>query len=501
MAEYIPKSLSKSRFIAGRQCEKRLWLEIHKPDLKDTEGAASVFAMGNEVGELARKRYPEGVLVAAEPFEKALALKQTQEAVKRAAKVIFEAAAEGVGGYCRADILVRVGSKWDILEVKASGGHEDERKDEQEVDTYLWDIAHQKVVFEAAGYPIRNTSLVLLNKDYVREGELDLQGLFAVHSYDAEVNARTEVVRRQLVEFQGVMKKKSAPAKEIGVHCSDPYECPFVAHCWKNVPEYSVFNLKGIRKTKAFEFYHAGIKLPEQVPIEKLSDFQTLQVEVKRSGKPRIEKNPINDFLAELEYPLRHFDFETIMPAVPKFDGTHPFHQIPFQYSVHVEEKVGGKPKHLEYLPEHLNDPREELLKRLLADLGTEGTLLAFNVHFERNVLKNLALLYPKYASKVNAVIARTRDLADPFSKGWYIHPGFHGRYSLKVVMPTLVKGLSYDDLAIGDGGAASNAYLEILNPATKQKRREEIRRDLKVYCGQDTGGMVEILKKLREAV
>jgi hypothetical protein len=440
MNDQIPRSLSKSRFVAGRQCEKRLWLEIHQPELKDTEGAAAVFAVGNEVGALAQGLFPEGVLIAAQPFEKALALKQTQDVVQKGATVLFEAAAEGAGGYCRADILVKVGSKWDVLEVKSSGGHEDEKKDAEEVDTYLWDMAQQKVVFEAAGYTIGNTSLVLLNKDYIRTGDLNLSRLFAIHSYNDEINERLEKVKRQLVEFQAVVKCKTVPTTAIDTQCFKPYDCPFMEHCWKDVPEYSVFNLKLIRKTKAFGFYHSGITDPNDVALKDLSEFQKLQVEVKRTGKSHIEKDNIKEFLNGLEYPLRHFDFETIMPAVPLFEGTHPFHRIPFQYSVHVEEKVGGAPTHLEYLPEHLGDPREELLKQLLVDLGTKGTLLAFYAPFERSVLKDLALEFPKYASKIAALLPRIMDLADPFAKGWYIHPTFHGRYSLKVVLPNLVQ-------------------------------------------------------------
>jgi Domain of unknown function(DUF2779) len=497
---YIPKSLSKSRFIAGRQCEKRLWLEVHQPDLKDISGAEAIFAMGTEVGEVARHLYPEGVLIAAEPFEKALALNQTQEAVKRAARVVFEAAAEGAGGYCRADIMVKAGGKWDILEVKASGGHEDAKKEEAEVDTYLWDIAHQKVVFEAAGYPIRNTSLVLLNKDYVRKGALDLTSLFAIHSYNDEVNARVSEVKRLLVEFQGVLAKKSVPAKKIGTQCFDPYDCPFETYCWKDVPEYSVFNLKGIRKVKAFGYYHAGVTLPEEVPTSDLTAFQTRQVQVRQTGKSLIDSAPIKEFLDGLQYPLRHFDFETIQPAIPPFDGTHPFHRIPFQYSVHVEESIGRKIQHLEYLSDHLNDPRRELLDRLLADLGSKGTVLAYYASFERGVLKQLADEYPDYRTRIEALLPRIKDLADPFGKGWYIHPAFHGSFSLKFVLPALVKGMTYEGMAIGNGGDASAAYLEILNPRTTETRRKEIRRDLLAYCGQDTAGMPEILNRLRQA-
>ena len=57
--------LSKSKLIAFRQCAKRLWLEVHRPELKVEDASAmGRFASGHRIGELAQAQYPDGVLIA-----------------------------------------------------------------------------------------------------------------------------------------------------------------------------------------------------------------------------------------------------------------------------------------------------------------------------------------------------------------------------------------------------------------------------------------------------
>ncbi len=77
----LPKAprLSKSKFLSGLQCHKRLYLEVHHPSLATKPDAATqaMFDMGTEVGELARSRFPGGVLVTAGYRQTEAALAQT----------------------------------------------------------------------------------------------------------------------------------------------------------------------------------------------------------------------------------------------------------------------------------------------------------------------------------------------------------------------------------------------------------------------------------------
>jgi hypothetical protein len=63
--------LSKFRYLSGLQCPKRLYLEIHARELATPfdEGTQAILDAGTRVGELARERYPGGVLMDVEYFK------------------------------------------------------------------------------------------------------------------------------------------------------------------------------------------------------------------------------------------------------------------------------------------------------------------------------------------------------------------------------------------------------------------------------------------------
>jgi hypothetical protein len=520
----MARPISKSRFLAGLQCRKRLWLEAHRRDLIPEDPARQArFDLGNEVGELARQLYPEGRLIEARFDRPSQALAATAAAVQAGSPVLFEAAAQAGGGFARADILKRSApgeNLWDMLEVKSTA---------QAKENHLPDLAMQRRTFEAAGFPIRSTSIVHLNRDYVRSGDLELGHLFAISDQTRAVTERLEAVPGLLAEFAQVLEQPVPPEPGIGRHCDEPYECPFKAHCWKEVPEGSVFELAKLRTEKALEFYRRGIRLVAEIPEEEtLTESQRRQVAAAKSGQPFYDREALRGFLEGLGYPLYYLDFETVNPALPLWDGNSPFEHVPFQYSLEVQDSPGSMPRHAEYLfdpeagqlpeygqlsmdfgdaptgkrsPASAADPREELAGRLVEDLGTQGTILAFNAAFESSVLKDLAARFGRYRTRLEAVIPRVVDLANPFLKGWVVHPGFKGSTSLKVVLPALVPGMSYAGLAIGQGLEASNGLQEMLKPGTSLGRRAEIRKALLEYCGQDTRGMVEIVAKLRAEV
>ena len=71
--------LSKSKLISGWQCGKRLWLEKYQPDEAEvSDRTEAVFAIGNQVGEVAQQQFPGGILIEHD-FELSQALQETEE--------------------------------------------------------------------------------------------------------------------------------------------------------------------------------------------------------------------------------------------------------------------------------------------------------------------------------------------------------------------------------------------------------------------------------------
>lgn len=487
--------LSKSTYMRGRQCPKALWLYKNCRELLPPVDPVrqAIYDSGTTVGLLAQQLFPGGVDCTPESARDfAPAIEATQRAIAEGATVIYEAAFLHEGVLAALDILVKDADGWKAYEVKSSSSAKE----------YQWhDAALQAHVIEGCGIALTDVSIVHLNSAYVRQGPIDVHQLFTITSVKAQVDAERGDVPARIEALKAVLQETEEPVIGIGPHCASPFPCDFKEYCWAHVPEEgSVFQLTHARG-KDWELYESGILLLKDIPEdEPLSTKQRLQVDGAKHGTTTIEHTSLRRWLDELRYPLHHLDFETVMPAVPLFNGTRPFQQLPFQYSLHTQQTPGAVPQHRAFLADGNGDPRPAFVERLLADIGPEGDILAYNAAFERTRLKELASDLPHYAEALHALTSRIKDLHAPFKKGWYTVPAMNGRTSIKVVLPALVPTLRYDELAVQEGGTASLLFAQLL-AGTYTGDVAQLRTDLLAYCALDTQAMVEVLAVLeREA-
>jgi len=198
--------------------------------------------------------------------------------------------------------------------------------------------------------------------------------------------------------------------------------------------------------------------------------------------------------LREYEYPIHFLDFETIAAAIPRYANTRPYQVLPFQFSNHILSQDGSL-DHKEYLCTEDKDPREEVAEALLATLGDTGSICMYG-NYEKRVISELAGHVPHYQERLEALLPRCEDLLARIRRGYY-HPGFHGSFSIKNVLPVLVPSMPYDNLSIQEGSMAGIEYLRMIDPATTSDEKQGIRRNLLEYCGQDTLAMVRIREDL----
>ena len=484
--------LSKSTFLRGLQCHKSLYLNRHQRGLRDqiSPEQDAVFAIGREVGVLAQGLFPGGVQSKPQNnFEFQRAVEVTSELITGGKDVIYEAAFQHDQVLALVDILVRDGDRWRAYEVKSSTSVK---------DVHLPDAAIQYYVMKGQGIELADISIVHLNTDYVRHGELDLDELFKLVSVRSEVMARQDEIPGLVAELKGVLDGGVVPDIPIGPQCNDPYACDFIGHCWSEVPEYSVFNVTRLSEEKAFELYWDGIVRPKDIPANyPLGEAAANQVRSDKTGITRIAEVAIHDFLEGLNYPLHFLDFETFSPAIPPFDGTRPYRQIPFQYSVHRKRSPMGNLEHSGFLAEAGADPRLPLIESMLSDLEGPGDIMVYS-SFEAGRIKDLAEQFPEHSQPLLALLERLEDLMQPFRNRAYYAPEMHGSYSIKAVLPALVPGLSYQELKIADGWAAMRAYSDLADEKDPEQV-EAVRNDLWEYCKLDTLAMVRILEKLEE--
>jgi Domain of unknown function(DUF2779) len=479
----MPSSLSKTNFMSGLQCSKRLWLQVKDPSKqpKLTKSQQRIIHQGVEVGLYARKQFPNGLLICSEGAE---AIQQTQQALQSGTPCLFEAAFLFDDIFIRCDILQRTATgTWDLIEVKSSGKVKDE---------HIQDLAIQKYVLLGHGLKIDKTQLMHINTKSCFYP--DLSNLFTIEDITPQVEQLLSTIPNQVEKFRQILATDE-PHILIGKYCKSPNPCPFQSHCWQQVPEVSIFTiprlseqkLSGLLKQNIFSLFD----LPENF---QLTDNQRIYVDSVLNNQPHIDHQAIHTALSNLEYPLHFFDVETHNPAIPRFDNLKPYEQFLFQYSCHILHTDGSLTHH-EYLHTDPSDPRMSIAQALATHIGSTGSVIVYHLSFESSRLKKLAEDLPEHTAHLESIVARLWDQEEIFKKH-YRHPAFHGSTSIKKVLPVLVPTLSYNDLAVKRGDEAQTIWDAILITADGQARNQMIT-DLKAYCQLDTLAMVEIHRKL----
>lgn len=498
--------LSKSKFTLFCQCPRALWLKTFRPELEVVDANTKArFETGNEVGDLAMGLFGDYTEVTIRREDGKLDLtamiEKTKECLANGTANICEASFSYDGNYCAVDILRKTTDGYTIYEVKSSSFPEFEGK-KAKIEKYVPDIAYQKWVLTQCGINVTGTYLVCLNSDYVREGELDLQRLFVVIDMDDMVEEEIESVGDVLQDAFEVLDEEEEPDIDISENCKKPYDCAFFEHCSQHLPKPSVFDLYRMRFSDKMDYYRRGLVSYEDIQNDDLNPIRRIQVDCALEQKSHIDVKGVREFMKSLYYPLYFLDFETMQPAIPQFDGTKPYQQIPFQYSLHIIEHEGGELLHREHLGISGEDPRRALAEQLCADIPTNVCSLAYNKAFECTRLKELAEFFPDLSEHLLNIRDHIIDLLEPFQKGYYYLPSMGGSFSIKRVLPSLFPddpSLDYHNLdeRVQNGGDAMSIFPRIKDmPEVQQK---EVRQALLNYCCLDTLAMVRVWENLKE--
>ena len=488
-------ALSKSQYIRGLQCHKSLWLYKNNPELRKTadQQTESLFNTGYTVGELAKELFPHGVAIAFDASNFKGMIEKTKGLIANGTEVIYEATFSENGIFAMVDILVKNGDAWDMYEVKASTQVKEVHTNDTAIQWYA--LSHTLNLHKAY--------IVHINNQYIRKGALDVKALFSVEDTTERVIDKQENIKAELLKMERMLDG-DVPDIDIGKHCDDPYSCDFSSHCWKHVPkENSVFDIS-YAMGKQWTLYYQGILSIDDVPEDfSFGKNATLQIAQHKSQEVIINKPKIKAFLDTIKYPINFFDFETFQNAIPRFDNQRPYAQMPFQYSLHILHEDATL-EHKEFLGDENSDPRELLAKQMLKDITPIGSIVAYSQGFEKGKIRDLAELLPTFRGDLLALNERFIDIAHPFQYKHYYHPKFNGRYSIKIVLPTLFPNddaLDYKKLgSIQNGGDAMDTFAN-LHLLKDKSKIAEIKKDLLAYCRLDTLAMVRIWEKLGKLI
>ena len=447
-------NISKSKYMKGLQCQKLLWTVCNAAESipEADAGIQALFNEGTAVGELAQSLFPGGVLVERDGGYGEM-LENTQSLLSEG-KPIFEATFAANCVYAQADILNPVeNGKWDIVEIKMSTGVKSQ---------HIQDVAFQRHCYESAGMAIRNCYLMHINNQYVRRGALDANGLLVSEDVTEPVATESVGIVDRIAEMHRLIGLQKCPTVAMGPHCSNPYGCPLIGQCQAEAAKAGEQNIAPETPTGELEYNAEGIR----------------------------------NFLNQLVYPLYLLDFETFMRAIPPFDESWPYMKIPFQFSLHVVDRLDAEPMHHSWLWDGAGDPRQLMLGKLKELIGDSGSILAYYKSFEEGRINESSAAFSEYTDWAQALMPRMVDLIVPFRSHIVSHPAQNGSNSLKAVLPAMT-GTGYEDLEIQDGNTASAEFIRCIYENLSSEETANIRHNLEEYCGRDTIAMLHILRKL----
>ena len=489
----MPITISKSKFVAGCQCLKRLYWQVHEPELGGVPNAAAVAIMeqGREVGRLARQMFAGGVEVKWENPEQAI--RTTRELVANLdVPAIFEATFENGDVLVRVDILQRRrDNRWRLIEVKSTTDLKEEHLD---------DVGIQTRVVSRSGLDLASSCLAHVNRNYVFQGgSIDVRRFFKIRNLTRRIERLLPKLTFQLRSELRVLAMPNPPEIPTGPHCTSPVTCEFFDRCNAPLPNDHVGYLPRIHASAVEELQGIGVESIHDIPDDfPLNERQRRACTSVQTGEPWFGAE-LGKELGSLRYPLCFIDFETVNPAIPRFSGMRPYDQLVFQYSVHVQRELGAEPEHHEFLASDGTDPRREFITSLCAALGESGSIVVYNAAFESQRLSELSTWLPEFADRIKKIQVRLWDLL-PIVRSHVYHPAFAGSYSLKAVLPALVPSLTYAGMEVANGRDAGLGWESLVHGGLDRSEHNRIRKALLEYCGQDTLALVRLLERLRFA-
>ena len=468
--------LTKSDYLSYLDCPESFWLERNKPGV----------IMSKPRSKFAQFLVNEGYAVEAEA-KKLIA--SWPDAHRFSFQTVFETTA---GLYARADMVrTRVDGSVDLFEIKGSTALKG-----SDGSDHVLDACYQTIVAEKSGAKVSSVSIIHVNMEYERSGDINPSELLVIVEVTERVAEMRDDVEATIAECQQLIA--SDAINEAGCHCrykgNRNNHCSAFAYLNPNIVEPSAYLLPRISSAKLRKFDKEGRLALVDL---KESDLTALQIPVWRaltSGEPVIDKLAVAEFLDALEWPLYFYDYETFAAAIPPADGHSPHQPLPVQFSVHRLDK-NGEITHFEYLSDFPGD-QDVLAKKLSEVIGSTGSLLVWNKSTEMSLNKRMARILPNFLIFLSELNDRTVDLMEVFKRDW-VDPGFRGSTSIKNVLPVLVPELSYDHDAVHDGTGAMLAWWDMVSSADPDER-VRLKSELLEYCKTDTLAMLEIVRVLR---
>jgi predicted RecB family nuclease len=382
------------------------------------------------------------------------------------------------GFYAKPDILKKLeDNSLHLFEVKSGSRYKLK---------YTNDISFNVMVLSKLGIKVSKTSVLYLSNDY-RLG-MDSSKLFSEFDCTEKVELKTQ-------EISNIFCKAFEDLN------SDVMPVPTLKRCCKNCPMFDVCIGKDVKR-HIFDLPRLSILQMDNLIAMGIGTIDKVPDNFELSERQKIVKNCIltntryvsDDLKRELENinpPFYYLDFESVTTIMPLYPNIAPHTQILTQFSLDKADESGNILEHYEYIADPTRDCRKDIAGKLIEYLNEDGSIITY-ANAEHIIISKLALLFPELSEKLNKIIKRIVDLELIIRKNYY-DINFHGRTSIKKILPVLIPSMNYDGLDIGEGGDASAAFAFMAMGLYSQEKIKEIKNNLLKYCAQDTLAMTRI--------
>ena len=488
--------LTKTNFIQYLNCPESLWLFKNKPN-EYPQGEFSLFLEklieeGYEVESYAQKLFPNAIEL---PDFGSSQL--TKQEIEKENTCFFQATFKTEKGvFARIDVLEKKeDGTWHIYEVKSSTSVKKDKKHNN-----IKDACFQKHAMIENGYLVSQVSIIHLNKEYVRNGEINPNDLLVVEDISEKVD---EIYSEVVNEINGAINLiNRSSIDEFSCSCKEntrSNHCDSFKYFNPTIGDYSIYEIGRISVKKVKELLDLGVLKINDIPSDySLNVKQQLQIESVRKNNPLVDKKEIENKFSKLNFPLHFIDYETYASAIPRIDGVKPHQHIPFQVSIHTMQKDGSI-KHFEFLAEALELPNK-LVDFMRSSTGASGTFISWHASFEISRNKDMMTMVSGSESYLEYMNTHMFDLEDVFKLD-YVDSRFHGSTSIKKVLPVLLPELSYNDLEVQNGTMALDTWGRMVLDPNFVEDKKETRKNLLSYCELDTWAMIEMYRVLIERI
>ena len=486
--------ISKSEYMLYLKHPAWLWIKKHAKHLMPPidDALQARFNDGHAFEPFAESLFPNLLRLGFNSYSEYLDMpERTAEAWDNGAEVVSQSRYEAGSITCISDIIRKDGDAFILTEIKSSSSAKTE---------HALDLAFQKIVLERAGYLITKCEVAHVNSSYVRSGDINPKELISFTDITEEVDNLIEGTKVRIDKALRVAEAPEMPdpAPELARLKSYDDWLGIRKKLSPPIPENSIYLLPYMDAERSSKLTKEGITTADEIKDFKVLKKSTQKyLSAKAEGQRVVEKDKLKAFLSEIAYPVYYFDYEASQSLIPPWDGTRPYQQVPFQYSLHILREPNSEMEHHEYLHKDASNPMPSLISSLKEKVSDEGSILVWYESYEKSRNKEMAEIYPETADFLNAFNDRIIDLMKPFSQDMVRDKAFMGSSSIKKVLPALVPELTYDNLGIQEGEEAARRWKEVTLGDISEAEREEVYFDLTEYCKLDTLAMVKIHKEL----